>query len=149
MNTAGSRGVFGLPIGIQLRQMILLTLNDLITKQVKAMAKKWSTKLVKEIIYDKQVDKIYSLRSSMASLSVRFGVRSLMLNNVGQSWDGWPKHSLSRASKDMLSRWSQLCASTHQSALGPRMARSPCVIYKEALCPTSGDINGLIMMMKI
>jgi hypothetical protein len=39
---------------------------------------------------------------------------------------------------------------THQPALGPRGGLWPvplCVIYKEGLCPSSGDINRLMMMM--
>jgi hypothetical protein len=39
--------------------------------------------------------------------------------------------------------------SIHKSALGPRggfMASSPCVIHKEGLCPSNGDINRLMMI---
>jgi hypothetical protein len=39
---------------------------------------------------------------------------------------------------------------THQPALGPRMGFGPlslCVIYEEGLCPSSGDINRLMMVM--
>jgi hypothetical protein len=41
--------------------------------------------------------KAMHLRSSMASLSVRFGVESRKLSNVGQSLDGRPKILLSQA----------------------------------------------------
>jgi hypothetical protein len=37
--------------------------------------------------------------------------------------------------------------STHQPALGSRKAFSLCVIHKDRLCPSSGDINRLMMMM--
>jgi glycine/serine hydroxymethyltransferase len=39
--------------------------------------------------------------------------------------------------------------STHQSALGPRggLLLFLWVIHKEGLCRSSGDINGLMMMM--
>jgi hypothetical protein len=40
--------------------------------------------------------------------------------------------------------------STHQHALGPRGGLGPfslCVIHKEGLCTSSGDINRLMMMM--
>jgi hypothetical protein len=38
--------------------------------------------------------------------------------------------------------------STHQPALGPRgySQFSLCVIHKEDLCPSSGDVNRLMMM---
>jgi hypothetical protein len=39
---------------------------------------------------------------------------------------------------------------THQSTLGQRGGLWPfslCVIHKEGLCPCSGDINRLMMMM--
>jgi hypothetical protein len=41
--------------------------------------------------------------------------------------------------------------STHQPALGLRGGYRPfslCVIHKKGLCPSSGDINRLMMMMK-
>jgi hypothetical protein len=69
--------------------------------------------------------------------------------------DGCPKIyylELLRVSKGMLSRWSRL----HLQSLAPtypRWARvvgyglfSLCVIYKEGLCPSSGDINRLMMI---
>jgi hypothetical protein len=73
------------------------------------------------------------LRSSMVPRSVRFGVRSRNLSNVGQSWDGWPKIyylELLRASEGTLS---------NQPALGPRGGLWPVL--------SSGDINRLMMMM--
>jgi hypothetical protein len=51
------------------------------------------------------------LRSSMDSRSLRFGVRSQKLSNVGQSLDGWPNIyylEFLRASEGTLSRWSRL-----------------------------------------
>jgi hypothetical protein len=56
--------------------------------------------------------------SSMAPRSVRFGVRSRQLSNVGQSLDRWPKIyylDFLRASEDTLSRWSRL----HMQSLAP------------------------------
>jgi hypothetical protein len=97
------------------------------------------------------------LRSSIAPQSVRFGVRSRKLSNVavGQSLDGWPKIyylELLRASEGTLSRWSLL----HLQSLAPtnpHWARvvgygpfSLCVIHKESLCLSSGDINNRLMM---
>jgi hypothetical protein len=70
--------------------------------------------------------------------------------------DGRPKFSyleFLRAAKGTLSRWSRL----HLQSLVPtnsHLARvvgydpfSLCVILKECLCPSSGDINRLMMMM--
>jgi hypothetical protein len=86
------------------------------------------------------------------------GVRSRKLSNTpnGQSWDGWPKPyhlELLRASEGTLSRWSQL----HLQPLAPtnpHWARvvgygpvSLWVIHKEGLCPSSGNINRLMMIV--
>jgi hypothetical protein len=92
----------------------------------------------------------------MASRSVCFGVRSRKLSNNGQSLDGRPKIyylELFRASEGTLSRWSRL----HLQPLAPtnpHWARvvgygpfSLGVIHKDGLCPSSGEINGLMMMM--
>jgi hypothetical protein len=42
--------------------------------------------------------------------------------------------------------------SSHQPALGPRDGLWPvllmCVIHKEGLCPSSGEINRLMMMIE-
>jgi hypothetical protein len=97
-----------------------------------------------------------SPRNSMSPRSVRFSVWSWKLSNVGHSLDEWPKIyylKLLRASKGTLSRWSRL----HLQPLAPtnpHWARvvsygpfSLCVIHKEGLCPSSGDINRLMMMM--
>jgi hypothetical protein len=103
------------------------------------------------------------MRSSMDPRSVCFGVRSRKLSNVSQSLDGWPKMyylELLRASEGTLSR--RVTASvmrgkpavfvvlrTHQPALGTRAGLRPvfkCVIHKECLCPSSRDINRLMMM---
>jgi hypothetical protein len=77
---------------------------------------------------------------------------------VKQRWSviGWvTKNLLSRASEGTLSCWPQL----HLLSLtptNPHWARvvgygpfSLCVIHKEGLCPSSGDINRLMMMMMI
>jgi hypothetical protein len=37
--------------------------------------------------------------------------------------------------------------STHQLALGPRGVFSLCVIHKEGLCPSIGDINWLMVKL--
>jgi hypothetical protein len=83
-------------------------------------------------------------------------VRSWKLSNAGQSLDGWPKIyylEFLRASDGTLSRWSRL----HLQSLAPtnlHWARvvgygpvSLCVIYKEGLCPSSGDINRLLIII--
>jgi hypothetical protein len=65
----------------------------------------------------------------MAPRSVRFGVRSRRLSNIGQSLDEWPKINyleLLRVSEGTFSL---------------------CIIHKEDLCPSSGNINRLMMMM--
>jgi hypothetical protein len=93
----------------------------------------------------------------MSLRSVRFGMRSQKLSNVGQSLDGWPKiyyFEVLRAPEITLSRWSRL----HLQSLAPtnpHWARvvdygpsSLCVIHKEGLCPSSRDINKLMMMLK-
>jgi hypothetical protein len=94
-------------------------------------------------------------RSSTATQSMRFGVRSRKLSNVGQLLEGWSKIyylELLRASEGTLSHWSRL----HLQSLAPtnphwaRVVYGPfslCVIYKEGLCPSSRDINRLMIMM--
>jgi hypothetical protein len=94
----------------------------------------------------------------MVPRSVRFGVRSRELSNVGQSLDGWPKIyylELLSASKGTLSRWSRLhllsLASTnpHWARVVGSVPFSLCVINKEGLCPSSSDINRLMMMKRM
>jgi hypothetical protein len=59
---------------------------------------------------------VYYVRSSMAPRSVRFGVRSRKLNNVGQSLDDQNLLSrVFRALEGTLSRWSRL----HLQSLAP------------------------------
>jgi hypothetical protein len=83
-------------------------------------------------------------------------MRSWKISNVGRSLDGWPKiyHlEFLVVSEGTLSRWSRL----HLQTLAPtnhHWARvvgygffSLCVIHKGGLCPSSGDINRLMMMM--
>jgi hypothetical protein len=95
-------------------------------------------------------------RSSMAPWSVRCGVQLRKLSNFSQSLDGWPKiyyFELLRVSKGSLSRWSRL----HLQSLAPTnphgarvVSCNPfalCVIHKKGLCPSSGDINRLMMMI--
>jgi hypothetical protein len=80
----------------------------------------------------------------MAPRSVRFGVRSRKISNVGQSLDGWPKFyyvELLRASEGTLSRWSINPHWVRVVGYGPF---SLCVIHKEDLCSSSGDMNGEI-----
>jgi hypothetical protein len=87
------------------------------------------------------------------------GVRSRKLSNAlnGQTWDGWPNPyhlELLRASEGTLSRWSRL----HLQSLAPtnpHWARvvgydpfSLWVIHKKGLCPSSGDINRMMMIYK-
>jgi hypothetical protein len=95
-------------------------------------------------------------RSLIAPRSVRFGMRLRKLSNIGRSLDGWPKIyylELLHASEGTLSRWPRL----HLQLLvptKPHWARvmgygtvSLCVIHKEGLCSSSGDIYRLMMMM--
>jgi hypothetical protein len=104
--------------------------------------------------YSRKIKK--NSRSSMALRSKRFGVRLRKLGNVGQLLDGWPKVyylELLRAWEGTLSRWSRL----HLHLLAPTNPHwadvvgygpfSLCVIYKEGLCPSSGVINRLMMIM--
>jgi hypothetical protein len=94
-----------------------------------------------------KIKKIHKHSSSMAPRSVRFGVRSRKLSNIGQSWDGLPKMLLT------LSCWSHL----HLQSIAPTnphwarvVGESPfslCAIHKEGLCPSSGDTNRLMMVM--
>jgi hypothetical protein len=92
----------------------------------------------------------------MTPQSVRFGVRLRKLSKVGQSLDGLPKMyylKLLRASEDTLIRWSQLHLQSLAPTNPPHWARvvgygqfSLCVIHKESLCSSSGDINRRMMM---
>jgi hypothetical protein len=81
-----------------------------------------------------------------------------VIAEVKQRWSviGWVTKNyyleLLLASEGTLSRWSQL----HLQSLAPTkphwahvVGYGPflCVIHKEGLCPTSGDINRLMMMM--
>jgi hypothetical protein len=96
--------------------------------------------------------------SSIAPRSVRFGVWSRKLSNVGQALDGWPKIyylELLRASEGTLSRWSRLHLQPF-TPTNPHWARvvgygpfSLCVARKEGLCPSSEDISRLMMVMMI
>jgi hypothetical protein len=86
---------------------------------------------------------------------VRFGMRSQKLSNVGQ-WMGDKKKYyfvLLRAYEGTLSCWSRLHLHSFASS-NPHWTRvvgyGPfflCVIHKEGLCLSSGDINRLMMMM--
>jgi hypothetical protein len=77
---------------------------------------------------------------------------------VKQRWSvlGWvTKNLLSRVSpcfgrhvKPLVPNAFEV-VSTHQPALGPVVSYGPlslCVIHKEGLCPSSGDINRLMMI---
>jgi hypothetical protein len=83
-------------------------------------------------------------------------VRSRKLSNVGRSSDGWPKIyylELLLALEGTLRHWSRL----HLQSLAPTNSHwacvvgydpfSLCMIYKEGMCPSSGDIDRLMMMM--
>jgi hypothetical protein len=94
----------------------------------------------------------------VALRSVRFGVRSRKLSNVGQSLDVCPKIyylELLRASEGTLSRWSRMYLQS-LAPTNPHWARvvgygtfSLCVIHKEGLCSGSGDINRLMMVILV
>jgi hypothetical protein len=82
-----------------------------------------------------------------------FDVEKLDGPTVGQSLEGWPKMyylELLRASEGTLRRWSRL----HLQSLAPTnphwtrvVGYGPlCVIHTKDLCPSSGDINRLMMM---
>jgi hypothetical protein len=100
---------------------------------------------------------IFALKRSMSLRSVRFGVRSRKLSKIGQPLDGSPKifHlELLRASEGTLSRWSRLHLQS-SAPTNPHWARvvgygpfSLCVIHKEGLCHSSGDIYKRLMMIR-
>jgi hypothetical protein len=78
----------------------------------------------------------------MAPWSVRFGVQSWKLSNVGPSLDGWPKMyylEVLRAWEGTLSHWSRL----HLQSLAPTRVVGYGPFW--GLCPSSEDINGLMM----
>jgi hypothetical protein len=85
----------------------------------------------------------------MASRSVRFGVRSRKLSNVGSHRMGDQKFVISSS---VLVGPAFVVVSSHQSALGPHGGLWPVllnlVIHKEGLCPSSGDISGMMMIIK-
>jgi hypothetical protein len=93
----------------------------------------------------------------MAPQSVRFGERSRKLSNI----IGWVTKNfiyylkLLRASEGTLSRWFRLHlesiapTNTHWARVVGYGLFSLCVIYTEGLCPSSGDINWLMMMMYV
>jgi hypothetical protein len=89
------------------------------------------------------------MRSSMAPRSVRFGLRSQKLSNVGQSLDGWSKIyylELLCILEGTLSRWSRLhLQSTHQSAKGSRGGLWPVLLMciKKACASPVGTLIGL------
>jgi hypothetical protein len=90
---------------------------------------------------------ISALRRAIAGVRQRWSVIRLVTKIY--------YHELLRDSECTLSRWSRL----HLQSLAPtsqHWARvvgygsfSLCVIHKEGLCPTSGDINRLMMMMML
>jgi hypothetical protein len=85
--------------------------------------------------------------SSMALRSVRFGVRSRKLSNVGQKFI---ISSFGRHVKPLFPA-AFAVVSTHQPALARVVGYglfSLCVIHKEGLCPSSGDINRLMMSIE-
>jgi hypothetical protein len=84
------------------------------------------------------------------------GLRSRKLSYFCQSLDGWPKIcylELLCALEGTLSRWFR----PHLQSLAPTNLHwtrvvgyglfSLCVLNKEGLCPSSGDINRLMMMV--
>jgi hypothetical protein len=94
----------------------------------------------------------------MAPRSVRFGVRSRRLSNVGQSLDKWPKNLISwappcfgRHVKPLVSAAFAVVTPTnsHWARVVGYSPFSLCVIHKEGLYPSSGDINRLMMIALI
>jgi hypothetical protein len=93
--------------------------------------------------------------SYYVTLDPRWGT-SARLSNVGQLLDGWPKIyylELLHASEAPLTRWSLLHLQSlaltylHWARVVGYGPFSLCVIHKEGLCPSSGDINRLMMMI--
>jgi cellulose synthase/poly-beta-1,6-N-acetylglucosamine synthase-like glycosyltransferase len=92
----------------------------------------------------------------MAQRPVLLGVRSRKLSNVGRWLDWWPKIfylEFLRASEGTLSRWSRLHLQSLAST-NPHWVRvecygpiSLCVVHREGLCPSSGGINRLMMLI--
>jgi hypothetical protein len=83
-------------------------------------------------------------------------VPSRKLSNIGWSSDGWPKiyYFELRASEGILSRWSRLYlpftpTNPHWTRVVGYGPFSLWVIHKEGLCPSSEDINRLMMMTHI
>jgi hypothetical protein len=89
----------------------------------------------------------------MASWSVRFGVQSWRLSNIEQSLDSVQKLIISSSSMLRKARLAvgpnSICSRYHPPTRTGHawwiMARSPYVFHKEDLCPSSGDINRLMM----
>jgi hypothetical protein len=93
----------------------------------------------------------------MAPRSVRFGLLSWKLSNINQSLDGDQKFIISRTSVIQKTRGvveplvpaAFAVVSTHQPALGPHGGLWPslCETHNEGLCPSSGNINRLMMKL--
>jgi hypothetical protein len=100
----------------------------------------------------------YDLQELDSPAVTALGVRSRKLSNAlnGQPWDGWPKSyhlELLSGSEGTLRRWSRLHLQS-LAPINPHWARvvvygpfSLWVIHKEGLCPSSRDINTLMMMI--
>jgi hypothetical protein len=88
----------------------------------------------------------------MAPRSVRFGVRTRKLSNIGQSLGWVTKNSLSRAPPCFGRHVDPGCNLQSIAPTNPHWARvvhygpfSLCTIHKEGSCPNSGHIR---IMMK-
>jgi hypothetical protein len=87
--------------------------------------------------------------SSMVPGSERVGMRSRKLSNVGRLLDGWPKIYYLELLHDLdgtLSHRSLAPTKPHCARVVGYGPFSLCLIHKEALCPSSEDINRLMIM---
>jgi hypothetical protein len=100
------------------------------------------------------VDDIRPLSDTISGVRRARCASSVLLRAVAEvkrHWSviGWvTKNYLLRASQGTLIPAAFAVVSTHQPALGARGVGtfSLCVIHKEGLCPSSGDINRLMMI---
>jgi hypothetical protein len=141
------------PVPLKIWSTAAICTTPLVNKMVDVC---WILQMMIGLIYINTTNSPKQLRqprSSMAPWSVRLGVRSRKLSNVVQSSNGWPKVyylELLHASKGTLSRKLHLQS---LAPTNPHWARvvgygpfSLCVIHKQALCPSSGGINRLMIM---
>jgi hypothetical protein len=98
---------------------------------------------------------LLNVLSSMAPRSVRFGVRSRKLSTIGRLLDRWSKiyyleffRAFGKHVKPLVPAAITIVR-THQALVVGYGPFSLCVIHKKGLCPSSGDINRLMMMLNV